>query len=264
MRKSSFFTHIAGFTLSLTLGLGSLAALPLIVSVSANAQNVNSGGIVANQNANLNNINNSNVNTNLNTNINNNINNTVNQNTNNNVNNNVNNTVNNTKILQRKFTSQTTNNIVNNTTNISQRTLNQNVNIRQRVNKRIRSSGGQVKKRVKRAARVDSRRLFVREDQIARRNDQVQRRNELRLLQSTTRRTRPNGRFLSGVERDAQIGDSLIGTGSLTSECPSNYNCGYRLYGDGSGPRIITPGYGSGKDLPKFDGVNGPSIITLD
>ncbi|MGI9351327.1 MAG: hypothetical protein ACR2O3_07175 [Rhizobiaceae bacterium] len=47
-----------------------------------------------------------------------------------------------------------------------------------------------------------------------------------------------------------------------TQPCPSNYNCGYRVYSDGTGPRIITPGVGAGNGLPPFDGVSGPSIIT--
>lgn len=106
--------------------------------------------------------------------------------------------------------------------------------------------------------------VIQRQRQVNIRNDQLQRRNELRLLQSTTRRSGPNGRFLSGDERGLLLGESLIGTGSLTSECPSKHNCGYRIYGDGSGPRIITPGVDFGNDLPKFDGVNGPAIITLD
>lgn len=112
-------------------------------------------------------------------------------------------------------------------------------------------------------------RVLQRDRQINIRNEQVQRRNELRLLQSTTRRSRPAGRFLSGQERGALIGESLIGTGSITSnsgvsECPSQHNCGFRIYSNGSGPRIITPGIGSGKGLPKFDGVNGSSVIVLD
>ena len=47
--------------------------------------------------------------------------------------------------------------------------------------------------------------------------------------------------------------------------CPSNHNCGYRVYQDGSGPRIITPGAGGLADgLPAFDGVYGPLIITVE
>lgn len=47
--------------------------------------------------------------------------------------------------------------------------------------------------------------------------------------------------------------------------CPSNHNCGYRVYQDGSGPRIITPGSGGPADgLPAFDGVSGPLIITVE
>lgn len=46
--------------------------------------------------------------------------------------------------------------------------------------------------------------------------------------------------------------------------CPTRHNCGYRLYSDGTGPRIITPGQVPSKDLPEFDGLNGPQVITLD
>ncbi len=46
--------------------------------------------------------------------------------------------------------------------------------------------------------------------------------------------------------------------------CPKRHNCGYRLYSDGTGPRIITPGQKAEKGLPEFDGLNGPQVITLD
>jgi len=46
--------------------------------------------------------------------------------------------------------------------------------------------------------------------------------------------------------------------------CPTGHNCGYRIYQDGSGPRIITPGIGAGDGLPEFDGVSGPLVITIE
>jgi len=47
--------------------------------------------------------------------------------------------------------------------------------------------------------------------------------------------------------------------------CPKGFNCGYRVYEGGSGPRIITPGVGGPADgLPAFDGVSGPLIITVE
>lgn len=45
--------------------------------------------------------------------------------------------------------------------------------------------------------------------------------------------------------------------------CPSRHNCGYRVYEDGSGPRIITPGVSSVEVGVDYDGVVGPTIITL-
>ena len=48
-----------------------------------------------------------------------------------------------------------------------------------------------------------------------------------------------------------------------TEPCPEHHNCGYRLYDDGTGPRIITPGVSAGKGLPEFDGLTGPKAITL-
>lgn len=110
--------------------------------------------------------------------------------------------------------------------------------------------------------------VVQRQRQIARRNEQVLRQNELRLLQSSTRRSRPNGRFLSSQERGAIIGDTLVGSGVVRSQqrsaCPTGHNCGYRIYSDGTGPRIITPGLDKHSNLPDYDGLSGPKVITLD
>ncbi|MEM7069794.1 MAG: hypothetical protein AAF478_13020 [Pseudomonadota bacterium] len=60
-------------------------------------------------------------------------------------------------------------------------------------------------------------------------------------------------------------GGYAVGGGNANGvACPKNHNCGYRIYSNGSGPRIITPGVGPGNGLPAYDGVSGPQIITLD
>lgn len=56
----------------------------------------------------------------------------------------------------------------------------------------------------------------------------------------------------------------VINTGKRpASKCPTRHNCGYRLYENGTGPRIIVPGVND-PDLPAQDGLNGPLVITLD
>ena len=117
-------------------------------------------------------------------------------------------------------------------------------------------------------------RVEQRQRTIALRNERVLRENELKKLRASTRRSGPNGRFLSRSERAELFNDGIFDSefipssgGALlnsTSECPSNHNCGYRLYENGTGPRIITPGVQLGNDLPAFDGLNGPKIIRLD
>lgn len=121
-------------------------------------------------------------------------------------------------------------------------------------------------------------RLIQREIQIQRRNEEVARRNEQRRLQGSIRRTQPNGRLLSRQEQldllnnNQIVGDEFISNqevggvsnGILASECPSNHNCGFRIYENGTGPRIIRPNSGVGSGLPSFDGLSGPKVITLD
>jgi len=59
------------------------------------------------------------------------------------------------------------------------------------------------------------------------------------------------------------VGNNTITRGAPA--CPAGHNCGYRLYDNGTGPRIITPGVGGLTDgLPAFDGVNGPLVITVE
>lgn len=121
-------------------------------------------------------------------------------------------------------------------------------------------------------------RLIQREIQIQRQNEQTARRNEQRRLQASIRRSQPNGRFLTRQEQinllnnNQVLGEDVftnqdVGVGSagiLASECPSNHNCGYRIYENGTGPRIIRPSTNLGSDLPDYDGLNGPKVITLD
>ena len=70
------------------------------------------------------------------------------------------------------------------------------------------------------------------------------------------------------LERQGIITSGYSDTGvagpviQTTEPCPARHNCGYRLYDDGTGPRIITPGVSAGKDLPPFDGLSGPRVIT--
>ena len=123
--------------------------------------------------------------------------------------------------------------------------------------------------------RNDNIRLIQREIQIQDQNAVKIRQNELRQLQGALRRTGPNGRFLTREEQAAALNGALIddsSNGTITevfdsgiasgSSCPSGINCGFRVYSDGTGPRIITPGISGG--LPSFDGLNGPKVITLD
>ena len=50
--------------------------------------------------------------------------------------------------------------------------------------------------------------------------------------------------------------------GREADPCPKGHNCGYRLYEDRTGPRIIVPGI-SGEGLPPQDGLRGPKIIRV-
>lgn len=110
--------------------------------------------------------------------------------------------------------------------------------------------------------------------QVERRNIRVQRENDARRVIASSRRTSPNGRFLTRQERVSVLNGDRIRPEIITvtqgvgvrggSHCPASHNCGYRIYSDGTGPRIITPGVRLGNDLPNYDGLNGPKVITLD
>jgi len=108
-----------------------------------------------------------------------------------------------------------------------------------------------------------------------RRNAELIRQQELKRLRGSIRRTQPSGRFLTRQEQAAILSGQpifedtipVVGTTDQVfadSACPAKHNCGYRIYSNGTGPRIITPGAGLGKGLPDFDGLRGPKIITLD
>jgi len=99
-------------------------------------------------------------------------------------------------------------------------------------------------------------RLIQREIEIQRQNEQTQSRNSQRRLQGSLRRSQPNGRFLTRQEQLNLLNNNQIledqvlsnqGSGAVlgglsASSCPSNHNCGYRIYNNGTGPRIIRPG----------------------
>lgn len=117
-------------------------------------------------------------------------------------------------------------------------------------------------------------RVEQRQREIALRNHRVEKQNQLRRLKASTRRSKPNGRFLSQRERVEILNDNVIDSEFIStsqgvvlsgsSACPSQHNCGYRIYEDGTGPRIIRPNTYGSNDLPDYDGLNGPKVITLD
>lgn len=119
---------------------------------------------------------------------------------------------------------------------------------------------------VQRSSRQNRQGLRFRQQQINDRNVLAQRDNELRLRRSLSRRALPTGQtFIPRNDSNSYDTNNGVALGAgLPSSCPSQYNCGYRLYSNGSGPRIITPGAYLNNDLPNYDGVRGPKIITLD
>jgi len=115
-----------------------------------------------------------------------------------------------------------------------------------------------------------SRGLFQRRALIEQQNRRIVIENQLRserrrasVLANPERFGRLDGNFRQTIIDDPAFNG---GAGTHTSfyrgtqPCPAKHNCGYRIYQDGSGPRIIAPGI-YGKDLPKFDGIRGPVII---
>ncbi len=145
---------------------------------------------------------------------------------------------------------------------------------RQRVNRRVTNRSGVRlgKQRIRR--NNNNFNIIKRQRLIERRNVRAQRQNDQRRLRSSVRRSGPNGRFLNRQEKDLillealdrQIFDDGASSGVIrnSNSCPSSHNCGYRIYSDGTGPRIITPSSGRNNNLPAFDGLNGPKVITLD
>ena len=105
----------------------------------------------------------------------------------------------------------------------------------------------------------------------------IARRNELIVLQNAIQSSRRSGAVLANPRprfsdqlvldpREGVLTADIDGTAGVVARqirsCPTGYNCGYRVYNDGTGPRIITPGVQAGNGLPPFDGISGPSIIT--
>ncbi len=117
-------------------------------------------------------------------------------------------------------------------------------------------------------------RLFVqRQRDIARRNDRLVIENQLQSERrsASVLANRDSGRIGTGVVLGDRAGiisaenDGVAGVVSANGiDCPRGYNCGYRIYSNGTGPRIIVPGVSAGDGLPAFDGVSGPNIITFD
>lgn len=103
------------------------------------------------------------------------------------------------------------------------------------------------------AALIERRRLIQRRNEVVRNQELIE------------RQIRAGNLASSGVLLNNQIDDtSLVNGGIDTSPaCPTGFNCGFRLYDSGTGPRIITPGLSSDGSLPAFDGLRGPKIITL-
>lgn len=131
-------------------------------------------------------------------------------------------------------------------------------------------SGDVRRKKFRRNYRHD--RIAKRRHEIARYNRRVFIENELRSVRrsgSVLANPVTNGIAVFDDRREVIInGDDGAGTqvivGGGVQPCPTRHNCGYRIYEDGTGPRIITPGVSSGDSLPDYDGISGPVIITLN
>ncbi|MEO0327838.1 MAG: hypothetical protein AAF217_04505 [Pseudomonadota bacterium] len=110
---------------------------------------------------------------------------------------------------------------------------------------------------------------------IARRN-QINRRNERVVLENALRREQRSGAVLAnrGTSRGffvdaprqgiltADNGGVVGNVVTNVNPCPARHNCGYRIYENGAGPRIIRPSIPAGNGLPPYDGVSGPVIYT--
>lgn len=123
-----------------------------------------------------------------------------------------------------------------------------------------------VSRRYHRGYKNDSNRLFIE------RRRSIEARNERIAIQNAERRARNQnsgaGVIVLGDDRQGILtadNGGVAGTVyTQTAPCPRSHNCGYRIYDNGTGPRIITLGVEQGGDLPAFDGLSGPQIITLD
>ncbi|MDJ0614634.1 MAG: hypothetical protein QNJ29_13275 [Rhizobiaceae bacterium] len=73
----------------------------------------------------------------------------------------------------------------------------------------------------------------------------------------------PTGNMIVSSQFDGGTSPSVVSQSTQAIPCPKGYNCGYRVYSDGTGPRIITLGAGPQNGLPEYDGLSGPLIITV-
>jgi len=106
---------------------------------------------------------------------------------------------------------------------------------------------------------------------IKRRSTLASRNQRFRAQQNRRRHVNNNAPVV--IQFDDQLNyDGLYGDGGailagpqkpiVTPPCPSGLNCGYRLYDNGTGPRIIVLGT-SNEGLPDYDGLNGPKVIRV-
>jgi len=107
-----------------------------------------------------------------------------------------------------------------------------------------------------------------RDNLFIQRKREINRRNDRIVIENALQSERRSAAVLANPPSRPVIDDGLLTTTSNSVArasvlpCPTKYNCGYRLYSDGTGPRIITPGIPAGNGLPAFDGVSGPVILT--
>ena len=118
---------------------------------------------------------------------------------------------------------------------------------------------GSIELRNYRSVTTSSTNLNIRRAQIIQRNRDVAAANALR---------RSNGHSHQGplvilFEHEDDFDRVVIGTESQKSTCPAHVNCGFRVYQDGSGPRIISLDLTDDDNLPKQDGLNGSKVIIV-
>ncbi len=125
-------------------------------------------------------------------------------------------------------------------------------------------------------------RKFRRHNSVEIRRRQIEQRNRRVAIENHLQSVRRSGSVLANPHRSGALyygnvretiinedpytsaGTQVIYGGAARSVCPASHNCGYRVYENGTGPRIITPGLVRNGNLPAFDGLSGPVIITVD